>query len=178
MKLFRKKSIDPNSGPGWSAYIESPEDFAEVAWQEEIQRHIDEMTTGNRVKHFFTYCLYKVKYRFMRNNPVDEYSGGFGDDEIHVRRMCDIYDENRIKFEEFAEEVLDKGIASIAHEGKLVIFQREDLPRNPGIALFSENLDGTNRFKDGWMSNSGTREQQVSSIVLQLAGRAASIEGY
>ena len=89
-------------------------------------------------------------------------------------RMCNIYDENRIKFEEFAEEVLDKGIGSIEYEGKLVIFQREDLPRNPGIAMFSENLDGTNRFKDGWMSNSGTREQQMSSIALQLAGKAAS----
>ena len=178
MKLFRKKSIDPNSGPGWSAYVESPEDFDEVAWQEEIQRQIGEMTSGNKVKHFFTYCLYKVKYRFMRNNPEDEYSGGFDDDEIYVRRMCDIYDENRIKFEEFAEEVLDKGIGSIEYEGKLVIFQREDLPRNPGIAMFSENMDGTNHFKDGWMSNSGTREQQVSSIALQLAGKAASIEGY
>jgi len=39
-------------------------------------------------------------------------------------------------------------------------------------------LDGTNHFKDGWMSNSGTREQQVSSIAMQLAGKAASIEGY
>ena len=113
----------------------------------------------------------------MRNNPVDEYSGGF-DDGIHMRRMCDIYDENRTKFEEFAEEVLDKGIGSIEYEGKLVIFQREDLPRNPGIAMFSENLDGTNRFKDGWMSNSGTREQQLNSIAFQLAGKAASIEGY
>lgn len=167
MKLFRKKSIDPNSGPGWSAYVESTEDFDEVVWQEEIQHQISEMTSGN-----------KVKYRFMRNNPEDEYSGGFDDDGIHVRRMCDIYDENRIKFEGFAEEVLDKGIASIEHEGKLIIFQREDLPRNPGIARFSENLDGTNHFKDGWMSNSGTREQQVSSIAMQLAGKAASIEGY
>lgn len=177
MKLFRKKSIDPNSGPDWSAYLDSTEDFDEVAWQEEIQCQIGEMTSGNRVKHFFTYCLYKVKYRFMRNNPVDEYSGGF-DDGIHMRRMCDIYDENRTKFEEFAEEVLDKGIGSIEYEGKLVVFQREDLPRNPGIALFSENLDGTNRFKDGWMSNSGTREQQLNSIAFQLAGKAASIEGY
>ena len=91
--------------------------FDEVAWQEEIQRQIGEIASGNRVKHFFTYCLYKVKYRFMRNNPEDEYSGGFDDNEIHVRGMCDIYDENRIKFEEFAEEVLDKGIASIEHEG-------------------------------------------------------------
>jgi len=49
MKLFRKKSIDPNSGPGWSAYVESPEDFDEVAWQEEIQRQIGEMTSGNKV---------------------------------------------------------------------------------------------------------------------------------
>ncbi len=177
MKLFRKKSIDPNSGPDWSAYLDSTEDFDEVAWQEEIQCQIGEMTSGKRVKHFFTYCLYKVKYRFMRNNPVDEYSGGF-DDGIHMRRMCDIYDENRTKFEEFAEEVLDKGIGSIEYEGKLVIFQREDLPRNPGIAMFSENLDGTNRFKDGWMSNSGTREQQLNSIAFQLAGKAASIEGY
>lgn len=177
MKLFRKKSIDPNSGPDWSAYLDSTEDFDEVAWQEEVQCQIGKMTSGNRVKHFFTYCLYKVKYRFMRNNPVDEYSGGF-DDGIHMRRMCDIYDENRTKFEEFAEEVLDKGIGSIEYEGKLVVFQREDLPRNPGIALFSENLDGTNRFKDGWMSNSGTREQQLNSIAFQLAGKAASIEGY
>ncbi len=177
MKLFRKKSIDPNSGPDWSAYLDSTEDFDEVAWQEEVQCQIGKMTSGNRVKHFFTYCLYKVKYRFMRNNPVDEYSGGF-DDGIHMRRMCDIYDENRTKFEEFAEEVLDKGIGSIEYEGKLVIFQREDLPRNPGIAMFSENLDGTNRFKDGWMSNSGTREQQLNSIAFQLAGKAASIEGY
>lgn len=157
--------------------MDSTEDFDEVAWQEEIQCQIGEMTSGKRVKHFFTYCLYKVKYRFMRNNPVDEYSGGF-DDGIHMRRMCDIYDENRTKFEEFAEEVLDKGIGSIEYEGKLVIFQREDLPRNPGIAMFSENLDGTNRFKDGWMSNSGTREQQLNSIAFQLAGKAASIEGY
>ncbi len=177
MKLFRKKSIDPNSGPDWSAYLDSTEDFDEVAWQEEVQCQIGKMTSGNRVKHFFTYCLYKVKYRFMRNNPVDEYSGGF-DDGIHMRRMCDIYDENRTKFEEFAEEVLDKGIGSIEYEGKLVVFQREDLPRNPGIAMFSENLDGTNRFKDGWMSNSGTREQQLNSIAFQLAGKAASIEGY
>ena len=177
MKLFRKKSIDPNSGPDWSAYLDSTEDFDEVAWQEEVQCQIGKITSGNRVKHFFTYCLYKVKYRFMRNNPVDEYSGGF-DDGIHMRRMCDIYDENRTKFEEFAEEVLDKGIGSIEYEGKLVVFQREDLPRNPGIALFSENLDGTNRFKDGWMSNSGTREQQLNSIAFQLAGKAASIEGY
>ncbi len=177
MKLFRKKSIDPNSGPDWSAYLDSTEDFDEVAWQEEVQCQIGKITSGNRVKHFFTYCLYKVKYRFMRNNPVDEYSGGF-DDGIHMRRMCDIYDENRTKFEEFAEEVLDKGIGSIEYEGKLVIFQREDLPRNPGIAMFSENLDGTNRFKDGWMSNSGTREQQLNSIAFQLAGKAASIEGY
>ena len=177
MKLFRKKSIDPNSGPDWSAYLDSTEDFDEEAWQEEVQCQIGKMTSGNRVKHFFTYCLYKVKYRFMRNNPVDEYSGGF-DDGIHMRRMCDIYDENRTKFEEFAEEVLDKGIGSIEYEGKLVVFQREDLPRNPGIAMFSENLDGTNRFKDGWMSNSGTREQQLNSIAFQLAGKAASIEGY
>lgn len=157
--------------------MDSTEDFDEVAWQEEVQCQIGKMTSGNRVKHFFTYCLYKVKYRFMRNNPVDEYSGGF-DDGIHMRRMCDIYDENRTKFEEFAEEVLDKGIGSIEYEGKLVVFQREDLPRNPGIAMFSENLDGTNRFKDGWMSNSGTREQQLNSIAFQLAGKAASIEGY
>ena len=47
MKLFRKKSIDPNSGPGWSAYVESAEDFDEAAWQEEIQRQIGEMTSGN-----------------------------------------------------------------------------------------------------------------------------------
>ena len=118
MKLFRKKSIDPNSGPDWSAYLDSTEDFDEVARQEEVQCQIGKMTSGNRVKHFFTCCLYKVKYRFMRNNPVDEYSGGF-DDGIHMRRMCDIYDENRTKFEEFAEEVLDKGIGSIEYKANL-----------------------------------------------------------
>lgn len=99
----------------------------------------------------------------------EEFSQTFG-------RGIEIIAELNPLIQEFAERLIDNDRAEIVYRNKRIIYYRKDHSTNPGYAHCVEDLDGSNKFEYGWSHESGTREQMIDSISLDVGFKCAIIE--
>jgi hypothetical protein len=186
MRNFKRKATtsneEPPSGPGWSAYVQVPEDFEHEAWVEENDNCQFNLSLSAKVRHFLSYLLFYIKYRifhFRLDEKIHNSDEEFEDDEEFSKtfvRGIEIVHELRPQILEFSERLIDKGRAEIEYLNKRIVYYRKDFPSNPGYAHYIEDLDGSNKFENGWGHASGMRNKIIESISQQVGFKCAQIE--
>lgn len=185
MKLFKRKKdseTEKTSGPGWSSYIEAPEDFDHVDWEKQNDRYTFHQTTREKFWQLFQYTFAHIKAKISGESHSEEnefFDDEEFDDSDFIRtsvRGIEIAEEFESELQQFAERLLDSGSAEFEYLHQKIVFRQKNYGRNQGFTLYTENLDGSNGFEYGWLGNNGKRAQKIDTVVEQLGFACAQIE--
>lgn len=75
-----------------------------------------------------------------------------------------------------AHDLIEIGSSQFEYGDIRFLLTKSGLSYNPGYQIETENLDGSERFRNSWSALSGDQDWQVKSIIKQLTRLMAYME--
>jgi hypothetical protein len=105
-----------------------------------------------------------------------EASQNFDKETIVVLRTREILEHQGTSLDNLALKLIQDGTSQIEFGSKRYLLSKNGPSHNPGFQIETENLDGTERFRNSWSALSGDENWQIVCIKNQLARLIASYQ--
>ncbi|QLL24451.1 hypothetical protein DLE04_01715 [Actinobacteria bacterium IMCC26103] len=105
-----------------------------------------------------------------------EASQNFDREAVVVLLAREILESQETFLDNLALKMLQEGSSQIEFSAKRYLLSKNGSSHNPGFQIETENLDGSERFRNSWSALGGDENWQIECIKNQLARLMASYE--